>query len=167
MRPKILNAKIAKDAKRGAFTLIECLTVVVLLAVAMGTLAVGVAPSVEAAQIRDARSAVLDVDARARVLAQQGRVIVLSVKGGEVTARDEADPRQTPLLQRALPDGVAVTTLAATTKEPVAAVRIGADGRSDDYMLRIASGSRSGETVVAGLTGYAFAARHSESGGAP
>ncbi len=125
MRARGQNAKPAKGAKNAgcvpacAFTLIESLAVVALLALAVSTLAVGVAPSVGAARLRDARSAVLDADARARVLARQGRVVLLSADEHAVWARDAADPRETPLVRRPLPEGVSVSIRGTPAGEPL------------------------------------------------
>lgn len=150
---------------RPAFTLIESLAVVALLALAVSTLAVGIAPSAESARLREARSAVLDADARARVLAQRGNVMLLALDENAVWARDATDPRAEPLVYRSLPAGVSVR--GTTDGRPWAALRIGTDGRSEDYVLTVAAGGRASETVVAGLTGYAFEARVSEKGGTP
>ena len=152
---------------RRAFTLIESLAVVALLAIAMSTLAVGVAPSVEAAKLRDARSAVLDTDARARVLARGGSVIRLTLGDDAVWAHAAGDPQATPLVHRSLPAGTAVSIRATASDQPRSGVRIGADGRSEDYVLAITAGGRVSETLVAGLTGYAFERRVTEIGGRP
>ena len=171
MKSRRWNAKIMKDAKSAGpvrgFTLIESLAVVALLVLTFGTVAVGVAPSIETARLRDARSALLDVDARARVLAQQGRVVLLTVDRDAVWACDAADPRTTPLVRRPLPEGVAVSIHATAAGQRLGTLRINADGRSDDYLLRVTAGDRVSETAVAGLTGYAFDPRPVEIGGGP
>jgi prepilin-type N-terminal cleavage/methylation domain-containing protein len=173
MRARERNAKLTKVAKIAehvpapGFTLIESLAVVALLALAVSTLAVGVAPSVGAARLRDARSAVLDADARARVLARQGRVVLLSADENAVWAHDAADPRETPLVRRPLPEGVSVSIRGTPAGEPLGTLRIDADGRSDDYLLTVLAGDRASETVVAGLTGYAFEPRPVGIGGGP
>jgi prepilin-type N-terminal cleavage/methylation domain-containing protein len=173
MRARGQNTKPTKGAKHAgcvpacAFTLIESLAVVALLAIAVSTLAVGLAPSADLAAIRDARSAVLDADARARVLARQGRVVLLSADENAVWAHDAADPRETPLVRRPLPEGVSVSIRGTPAGEPLKTLRIDADGRSGDYLLTVLAGNRASETVVAGLTGYAFGPRPVGIGGGP
>lgn len=167
------NAKITKITKEAihvdasGFTLIESLAVVALLALAVGTVVLGVAPSVEAARLRDARSAVLDADARARVLAQHGRVVLLTADSDAVWARDAADPWETPLVRRPLPEGVSLSIRRTPAGEPLKTLHIDADGRSDDYLLTVIAGDRVSQTVVAGLTGYAFEPQPAEIGGRP
>ncbi len=173
MKAEKPNAKITKEANAATpvdasgFTLIESLAVVALLALAVSTLAVRVAPSVEAARLRDARSAVLDADARARVLAQRGRVVLLTADGDAVWARDAADPREMPLVRRPLPEGVTLSLRGTPAGESLSTLRIDADGRSDDYLLTVVAGDRASQTVVAGLTGFAFEPRPVEIGGRP
>lgn len=143
-----------------SFTLLESLAAVALLALAAGTVAVRLSPSVGSARAEDARSVVLDADARARLLAARGGEVALSIDAGRVTIRVGDD--DSPVVARMLPDGVVVSLLTPTSRERIPELRIDRLGRSSDYLLAIeAAGARS-ETLVAGLTGYAFAEEVSE-----
>lgn len=143
-----------------SFTLLESLAAVALLALAAGTVAVQLSPSVGSARAEDARSIVLDADARARLLAARGGGVALSIDAGRVAIRVGDD--DSPVVGRMLPEGVAVSLLTPTSREPIPELRFDRLGRSSDYLLAIeAAGARS-ETLVAGLTGYAFAGEVSE-----
>ncbi|MCC7389646.1 MAG: type II secretion system protein [Phycisphaerales bacterium] len=173
MSERPVNAEPAKGAKHarcvpaGAFTLIESLAVVVLLAIAVSTLAVGLTPSADLAAILDARSAALDADARARALARRGEPVLLRPGAGDLTITVESDAGAVPLVRRELPRGITVSVLATDMDRPVGTIRFGADGRSEDYLLRIASSHLSAETWIAGLTGYASAPHTNQGGHAP
>jgi len=136
-----------------AFTLVECLAVVALLALVVATLAAGLAPSAAETRLRDARSAVLDLDARARVLATRGEPVVLRIAEG----RASLWVGSSPALEREVAVGIAL--LEPGTRAPLEAVRINTRGRGPDYVLVIASGETHFETLVSGLTGYAFEER--------
>ena len=149
-----MNAKGTKIAKRAsAFTLIECLAVVALLALAVATLAAGLAPSAAEARIRDAKSAVLDLDARARALAMQGEPVVLLASEDRVMVR----VGNAAAFERELPRTIEVVLTEPGTGRPLDGVRIGTRGRSSDYAILLHSGDRRTRTLVSGLTGYAFA----------
>ncbi|MBK7406247.1 MAG: type II secretion system protein [Phycisphaerales bacterium] len=140
-----------------AFTLVECLAVVALMALAVATLAVGIAPATGESRLREARSMVLDLDARARVLSGGGEPVVLAVAGGSVRVRVGTDPA--PVLERGLPASVEAALLAPESRGVLPEVCIDSRGRGADYVLSLRLGGRRTETLVAGLTGYAFAAR--------
>lgn len=142
------------------FTLLECVAVVMLLALASAAVAVGVSPSVHSARSDEARSIVLDADARTRVLAARGEAATLTLRGNRVLllVGDSA----TPVLDRRLPAGVRLSLVSPAARTPLAGVRVDRVGQSPDYILVVeASGTRS-ETLVAGLTGYAFAEEESK-----
>lgn len=148
-----MNAKGTKVAKRtSAFTLIECLAVVALLALAVATLAAGLAPSAAEARIRDAKSVVLDLDARARALAMQGEPVVLLASKGRVTVRVGSATTS----ERELPRTIEVVLTEPGTGTPLDGVRIDTWGRSSDYAILLHSGDRRARTLVSGLSGYAF-----------
>ncbi|QKK07503.1 MAG: prepilin-type N-terminal cleavage/methylation domain-containing protein [Planctomycetota bacterium] len=143
-----------------AFTLLECMAAVALLALTAATVAVRVSPSVESARMDDARSTVLDADARARVLASRGAEVTLAVVDGRVLVW--VGGGESPAVDRWLPDGVAVSLLNPDSREAIAKLRVDRLSQSPDYILSVESaGGRSG-TLVAGLTGYAFAEEVSE-----
>lgn len=137
-----------------AFTLLECMAAVVLLAMAAATVVVRVSPSVESAWVDDARSVVLDADARARVLAARGAGTTLELNDGRVMIRVGND--DSPVVGRWLPDGMAVSLLTPDTHEAVTAIRVDRLGQSPDYVLLVEAAGMRSETLVAGLTGYAF-----------
>ncbi len=147
-----------KRAVSRAFTLVECLAVVALMALAVGTVAVGVAPAADAARLREARSAVLAVDARARVLARQGEPVLLTIEGGVVRAVLAGDDRHRVILERQLAGITEASLRDPTTGHTLAAVRIDSAGQSDDFVLHLVASDRRSETLVAGLTGYVFKA---------
>lgn len=140
-----------------AFTLVECLAVVALMALAVATLAVGIAPAAGESRLREARSMVLDLDARARVLSGWGEPVVLAIAGGSVNVRVGTDPD--PVLERALPASLEAALLAPESRDVLPEVRIDSRGRGADYILSLRLGARRTKTFVAGLTGYAFAAK--------
>lgn len=149
-----------RPLERG-FTLVECLAVVALVALAMSVGAVGVASSSAEARMRGARSAILDLDARARSLARGGgggggsgatflwiderRAVV--ERGGEL------------LLERDLPHSVDAAMIDPSSRRPMPAVRFDADGTGPDYLIALRATDAANETLVAGLTGYAFESR--------
>ncbi|MFG0243495.1 MAG: prepilin-type N-terminal cleavage/methylation domain-containing protein [Phycisphaerales bacterium JB054] len=149
------NAKAPKGAQRGprGFTLIECLAVVALLALAVATLATGLAPSAAEAHLRNAASAVLDLDARARALAMQGEHVVLRALEGRASVR----VGNAAMFERELPRAIEVVLTEPGTGTPLDGVRIDTRGRSIDYALSLHAGDRRTQMLVSGLTGYAFA----------
>ncbi len=151
----MMNAKAAKSAKRAprGFTLIECLAVVALLALAVATLAAGLSSSAAEARLREARTLVLDLDARARAVAMQGEPAVLRVSEGRVSVH----VGNAATFERELPRTVEVVLIEPGTGTPLDGVRIDTRGRSPDYTLSLHSGDRRTQTLVSGLTGYAFA----------
>ncbi|MFG0259459.1 MAG: prepilin-type N-terminal cleavage/methylation domain-containing protein [Phycisphaerales bacterium JB041] len=138
-----------------AFTLLECMASVALIAMAAAAVAVRVSPSVNAARLDDTRSVLLLADARARSLAAGGSAATLSCGQGRVTIR--SDGGGFPVILRRLPDGVSVSLLAPETREDLRELRIDRLGQSADYVIAIRTDARRSETLVAGLTGYAFA----------
>lgn len=149
-----MNAKAAKGAQRGprGLTLIECLAVVALLALALSTVAAGLTPSAADARLHDARMIFLDLDARARVLAMQGESVVLRVSDGRVSVRVGS----TATFERDLPRTIEVVLTEPGTGTPIDDIQIDTRGRSPDYTLSIHSGGRHAQTLVSGLTGYVF-----------
>ena len=142
------------------FTLLECVAVVMLLALASAAVAVGVSPSVHSARADEARSIVLDADARTRVLAARGDAATLSIRDDRVLLH--VGDSATPVLDRRLPEGVKLSLVSPVARTPLAGVHVDRVGQSPDYLLVVeASGARS-ETLVAGQTGYAFPEEVSE-----
>ncbi|MFG0242552.1 MAG: prepilin-type N-terminal cleavage/methylation domain-containing protein [Phycisphaerales bacterium JB054] len=137
------------------FTLLECVAVVMLLALASAAVAVGVSPSVHSARSDEARSIVLDADARTRVLAARGDAATLTIRGNRVLllVGDSA----TPVLDRRLPAGVKLSLVSPAARTPLADVPVDRVGQSPDYILVVEASGTLSETLVAGLTGYAFA----------
>ena len=121
-----------------AFTLIECLAVVALIALAASVVAVGLAPGAAEARLRDARSVVLDVDARARALAQRGGGVVLCIDEGRVVAALDDEAR--PIIARELPDGVRATIVDPRSGRTLAGVRVDRCGESPDYVVTVRAG---------------------------
>ncbi|MFG0243479.1 MAG: prepilin-type N-terminal cleavage/methylation domain-containing protein [Phycisphaerales bacterium JB054] len=150
----MMNAKAAKGAQRGprGFTLIECLAVVALLALAVATVAAGLSPSAAEARLREARMLILDLDARARVLTMQGEPVVLRASEGRVTVRFG----NAAAFERDLAPEIEVVLTEPGTGTPLDGVRIDTRGRSPDYVLSLHAGDRRTQTLVSGLTGYAF-----------
>jgi hypothetical protein len=126
--------------------------VVALLAIAVAAVAAGLAPSAAEARLREARMIVLDLDARARALAMQGESVVLQASEGRVSVR----LGDAPLLTRDLPRPIEVVLTEPGTGTPLDAVPIDTRGRSPDYVLALHAGDRRTQTLVSGLTGYAF-----------
>ena len=151
MNTKTRNTKAAKKTRR-ALTLVECLAVVALLAVAVATIAAGLSPSVAGARLREVRSIVLDLDARARVLTTRSGPVVLRVSEG----RASVHLGDVPLFVRHLSRPVEAVLTDPGTGTPLDAVRIDTRGRSPDYALLLRSDDRHTLTLVSGLTGYAF-----------
>lgn len=139
---------------RAGFTLVECLAVVVLTALALGVVAGGVAPSTQEARLQDTRSAILDADARARALARHGESVLLKIEDGCVVALVGA--QRSPVLRRKIPAAITAAFVDLTSGEPLAAVRIGSHGISRDYLVSVWNAGSTSTTLVAGLTGYAF-----------
>lgn len=137
-----------------AFTLLECMAAVVLLALTAATVAVRVSPSADSARMNNARSIILDSDARARVLAARGSATTLATIDGRVFIH--AGDNNSPVLDRGIPEGVTVSLLTPDTREPFQKLHIDRLGRSQDYILSVESVGMQSETLVAGLTGYAF-----------
>lgn len=145
------GTEIAKRAS--AFTLLECLAVVALLALTVATVAPGLSPSTAEARLREATMLVLDLDARARVLAMQGEPVVLRVSDGRVSVR----VGNTVTFERDLPRTIEVVLTEPGTGTPLDGVQISTRGRSPDYALSLHSGDRRTQTLVSGMTGYVFA----------
>lgn len=137
---------------RLAFTLVECLAVVALMALVVGVLAVGLAPSTAHARIREARSAILDLDARARVLAHGGEPAFLRIEAGRAVVEQGGEP----VLARDLPATLDVALCEPASRVAIPAVRFGTQGLGPDYVILLRSGDASSGTLVCGLTGYAF-----------
>lgn len=135
-----------------AFTLVECLAVVALMALVVGVLAVGLAPSTAHARLRDARSAILDLDARARVLAHGGEPAFLRIEAGRAVVEQGGES----VLARDLPRSLNATLADPESRDMLPAVRFGTQGLGPDYVILLRSGDASSGTLVCGLTGYAF-----------
>lgn len=151
-----------------SFTLIESLAVVALLALAMSTVALSVAPAVGASQAQDALAIARDLDARARVLAKGGTAVLLRVERDRLIATAAGDRSDLPLIVREIPVGISITLLDARTREPLAQLYVGSDGKSRDYLIRVTQDATVTESLVSGLTGYSFEpTRTSPSGASP
>lgn len=139
-----------------SFTLIESLAVVALLALAISTLALNVAPAAGASRAQDALSAARNLDARARVLARGGTTVVLRVERDRLIAAAAGDRSDRSLLSREIPVGISITLLDIRTREPLDQLYVGSDGKSRDYLIRVTQETAVTESLVSGLTGYSF-----------
>lgn len=135
-----------------AFTLVECLAVVALMALVVDVLAVGLTPSTAHARIREARSAILDADARARVLARSGEAVFLRVEPRRAVVERGGEP----VLVRDLPAALDVALCEPASRVAIPAVRFGTQGLGPDYVILLRSEDASSGTLVCGLTGHAF-----------
>lgn len=145
-----------KFAGRGhpAFTLAECIAVVALVTLAVGVIALGASSTVQGARLREARSMLLDLDARARALALGAGSVRLGVEGGGASV--SVGEQNRPIVSRDLPGGVEVVLIDPRSREALRVVSIGAGGLSQDYVLLLRADGSASETLVCGLTGYAF-----------
>ncbi len=135
-----------------AFTFIELLSVVVLLALAASVGAVAVAGASDSARIRSAAAMLRGLDSRARLSAQTGGPVVIesSDDGRIVSVRREHDV----LSRIKLPDGVRVCLADPEGVRVVHAVRIGSHGRCGDYGFVLRHGEIVSRWTVNGATGW-------------
>ncbi|QKK07467.1 MAG: hypothetical protein HND58_04370 [Planctomycetota bacterium] len=78
----------------------------------------------------------------------------LAITDGRVVVRVGGD--ESPVVDRWLPDGVTGSLLTPDSREPIPELRVDRLGQSPDYILSVESAGVRSETLVAGLTGYAF-----------
>lgn len=138
----------------GAFTLVELMAVVVLLALVSALGAVGLSNTGGRARLDTAAATLLYADRSARLLAQRHGSLELGLSrdGATLSITTAFDAARIRVYE--LPRGTRVELLGAHSAEPVQAIVLDARGRGDDYLARILLGERAESWSVAGLTGW-------------
>jgi prepilin-type N-terminal cleavage/methylation domain-containing protein len=137
-----------------AFTLLEVLAVIVLIAVATAAVATGFSGAVGMARLRQSAATMQDLDRKARLAAITEGAVRLLV--------DNSEPAQATvwrlgahesLFRATFPPGVAVR-LSDASGAPLDGVWFDSRGRSLDYAVTCSLGSAGFGWTVAGLTGW-------------
>lgn len=148
---------------RTAFSVLETLVVVAILALVAAVGVVSLSGSTRRARVDSALHTLALGDAAARTAALSGRPVVLTIDGdrGTVSVRPRGDSG--PGWVRQLPSGVSCT-LALLAGDPLPGLDFDATGRCLDYERRAVSEGNGRENVVAarvrvsGITGWTEAA---------
>lgn len=130
------------------FTLLETIAVVVLLGLAVTTLAMSLAGPAEAARLRSAESVFLDLDRRARHAALRRGPVLLSVRDGSLEIAPGSGD-STVLATRPVPAGVKIELVGGRSE-----LRVDALGRTEDYRARLTTERSEIVVRVDGLTGW-------------
>ncbi len=138
-----------------AFTLMEVLAVVVLLAIGASVATVSLAGASDAAAAERAISLIRDADARARLLSARGQAVSLQVsdrtriivvtENGDRRTYDFADSSRLYLLDH--------------DDHEITSVHFDARGRSQDYTVMCQSNTGTQRVRFAGLTGWSTVER--------
>jgi len=154
-----------------AFTLIEALAVVAILALVAATLAVSLGGAAQAAAWQRASSAVRQFDRLVRLEARTNGPIQIAIDGAAIVAtrrNDHAPVLQSDSFSPAIGDSSAGVALVAshrraagTTPEltVLGSIQIDAAGRSIDFAYQLSDGTELHRLRVAGLTGYLWEGR--------
>lgn len=130
-----------------AFTLIETLVVVLLLAMVSTAVVTSVSAPAERARFDGAVRAVLELDAIGRAEAQRTGPISLSSQPAELLLRNADDD---VVFSREV--GTAIVHIETQLDGDI--VEINTLGRSDDYIVTVTLGPLTERWAVAGLTGW-------------
>lgn len=141
--------------RRGAFTLIEVLAVVTIVALATAALTIGLGAADANARLRALTADLIDLDARARLLARTDGTCELRFP------RDEAE-REVALVLVSHEDAFSTVVLPMSARaeartldgDPLEAVRFDRSGRTPDYSITVSMGDLTAAWTVAGLTGW-------------
>ncbi len=133
-----------------AFTLIETLATVVLLATIASVGAIGLAGASDAAKMQEAEAVLRSTDADARNLARTSGVVRLTLDDARTTLRlvsagELVLERQSPIPMH-LVDPESDTPMHAVIFEPT--------GRSQDYIAVLDDGGEKHTITISGLTGW-------------
>jgi type II secretory pathway pseudopilin PulG len=138
---------------RPAFTLLETLAVVVLLALAAATVGARLTGSNTLARVRATAAAAQEADARARLLAVSHGRVAIQVEPGSGDLIAVVDGERSATLRA--PAGMARFDLFhGTTGQPLSLVWIDSRGRSEDYSASCSLEGRVARWSVAGLSGW-------------
>jgi prepilin-type N-terminal cleavage/methylation domain-containing protein len=137
---------------RRGFTLMEVLAVVLLLTLAMGATAAGIAASSDATKLRAATAAALDLDRRARLHSRTGARVILAAEPGHIGIRQWATGEQ--LADVPLPTGIAARLTDPTGEHPLASIVFDCTGATPDYRLVLSLDNQTRSLLIAGLTGW-------------
>jgi prepilin-type N-terminal cleavage/methylation domain-containing protein len=139
---------------RHAFTLIEVLAVVTILAIATAAMTVGLASADANARLRAFRADLIDLDARARLFARtEGACDIRFPLEAEQTIVLARLGNEEPLATVTLPHAARVEAQ-ATGRDALKIVHVDRSGRSVDYRVTVTMGDLSTAWTVAGLTGW-------------
>ena len=133
-----------------AFTLIEVLAVVVLVATAAGVLGVSLARTDAAAEGRRAEGTLKDLDRRARLAATRDGPVRLTLTRTANRTTVRLVGASTTLAEATFRASAYLSIEDAETD----AVRYSSGGRSPDFRVRIEHAERTAGFDVAGLTGW-------------
>ncbi len=132
---------------RRAFTLIETLAVVVLMALAAATLAPVLGRGGTKAKLGEAASVIRELDRTARLLARGGEPLVVLIERGRAELVDGRTGSS--LAIRELPSSVECES----DDDKRVTYRIGGDGASEDLDLTLRIGQHARRVRISGLTG--------------
>ncbi len=136
---------------RRAFTLIELLAVIVLIAMGAAVLGAGLARSSDASELRRAEGTIRDFDRRARLAATREHDVRLTIEAGE----DQTTLRLIAADSSQLASADLRSRLSISIDDaPTDTVRYRSTGRSPDYRVTIENTARTAAFDVAGLTGW-------------
>jgi prepilin-type N-terminal cleavage/methylation domain-containing protein len=135
---------------RRAFTLVEVLATVALLALVMSFAMIGLGGAIDEAAMLEAVAAMRDLDARARTAAQSVGSVELHLDGGDAALRVMHTGEI--VARRELAHG-GLAGVSDSDGRRLEQVRFDRSGRSADYMVEIAVASHARRLRVAGLTG--------------
>lgn len=150
-----------RASPRRAFTMIETLVVVAILALATAAGFVHLSAATRRARVESALHTLALGDAAARTAAQSGRasLLLLDADGRSLSVRhhDQRDPAWT----RTLPGAVSAT-LRSAMGEPLSRLEFDVAGRCLDYERRVVAAGAADDAVsarirVSGMTGWAEA----------
>lgn len=138
-----------------AFTLIELMASIALLALIASICAIGLASTGDAAATERAIAAVLDADRSARQIANESGPVRLTVTDGHTRLTLALVVEESGVQEIDLPPGILVDLLSSDAELPLQAVAYDGRGRCTDFRVRVRSGERMRALQIAGLTGWA------------
>lgn len=136
-----------------AFTLVEVLAVIVIMAIIAASLAASLGGASDQAQFMQVLADLRDLDARGRMFARTSEgAAELAIDADARRIRLSGAGSDDVVAQRSWPGGVSVTFSA---DRPVTSVIFDRAGRSIDYSVRITADSSRATLRFCGLTGWA------------
>jgi Tfp pilus assembly protein FimT len=136
-----------------AFTLLETLTVIVLLSLVASLGAASLSGTGERARVLLACDLVREADALARTAALGGDTVLIEVVDAGRALRISRSDGQ-PITTRRLPRGTTVAILDANAQHSLPVLPVGQDGRSPSYQAIITSADQIRRLRFVGLTGW-------------